>query len=106
MSLGTVSPLRQRMIEDMTIRQLGAKTQTGYVRVVRDFAAFLGRSPDQAVPEDLRRYQVHLASRGASRAKMNARSRRWSSSSRSRSIGPRSATGSPPCARPSGCRWC
>ena len=72
MSLGTVSPLRQRMIEDMTIRQLGAKTQHDYVRVVRDFAAFLGRSPDLAEPEDLRRYQLHLASRGASPAKMNA----------------------------------
>jgi integrase/recombinase XerD len=72
MSLGTVSPLRQRMIEDMTIRQLGEKTQAGYVRVVRDFAAFVGRSPDLAEPEDLRRYQLHLASRGASPAKMNA----------------------------------
>jgi len=40
-----VSPLRRRMIEDMTIRQFGAKTQTDYVRVVRDFAVFLGRSP-------------------------------------------------------------
>ena len=72
MSLGTVSPLRQRMIEDMTIRQLGEKTQAGYVRVVRDFAAFLGRSPDQAEPEDLRRYQLHLASQGAAAGKMNA----------------------------------
>jgi integrase/recombinase XerD len=71
-SLGTVRPLRQRMIEDMTIRQLGEKTQHDYVRVVRDFAAFLGRSPDLAEPEDLRRYQLHLASHGASPAKMNA----------------------------------
>ena len=53
MSLGTVRPLRQRMIEDMTIRQLGEKTQHDYVRVVRDFAAFLGRSPDLAEPEGL-----------------------------------------------------
>jgi site-specific recombinase XerD len=60
------------MIEDMTIRQLGEKTQHDYVRVVRDFAAFLGRSPDLAEPEDLRRYQLHLASHGASPAKMNA----------------------------------
>jgi len=67
-----VSPLRRRMIEDMTIRQFGAKTQTDYVRVVRDFAVFLGRSPDLAEPEDLRRYQLHLASEGASPAKMNA----------------------------------
>jgi len=67
-----VSPLRQRMIEDMSIRQFGPKTQQDYVRVVADFARFLGRSPDQAEPEDLRRYQLHLASEGASPAKMNA----------------------------------
>jgi site-specific recombinase XerD len=67
-----VSPLRQRMIEDMSLRQFGPKTQHDYVRVVADFARFLGRSPDQAEPEDLRRYQLHLASQGASPAKMNA----------------------------------
>ncbi len=72
MSIAPVSPLRQRMIEDMTIRQFGAKTQADYIRVVRDFAHFLGRSPDQAEPEDLRRYQLHLASFGASPSKMNA----------------------------------
>lgn len=67
-----VSPLRQRMIEDMSIRQFGPKTQQDYVRVVADFAGFLDRSPDQAEPEDLRRYQLHLAAQGASPAKMNA----------------------------------
>jgi site-specific recombinase XerD len=67
-----ISPLRQRMIEDMTIRQFGPKTQHDYVRVVADFARFLGRAPDQAQPEDLRRYQLHLAAHGASPAKMNA----------------------------------
>jgi len=66
-----VSPLRQRMIEDMSLRQFGPKTQHDYVRVVADFARFLGRSPDQAEPEDLRRYQLHLAARGASPAQMN-----------------------------------
>lgn len=66
------TPLRQRMIEDMTIRQFGEKTQRDYVRVVADFAQFLSRSPDQAQPEDLRRYQLHLAAEGASPAKMNA----------------------------------
>ena len=40
-----VSPLRRRMIEDMTIRQLGDRTKADYVRVVREFAVFLGRSP-------------------------------------------------------------
>src|SRR5260221_10717705 len=72
MTIGTVSRLRQRMIEDMTIRRFGDKTKTDYVRTVRGFAAFLRRSPDLAEPEDLRRCQLHLASRGASPAKMNA----------------------------------
>jgi site-specific recombinase XerD len=66
-----MSPLRQRMIEDMAIRQFGPKTQHDYVRVVADFARFLGRSPDRAEPEDLRRYQLHLAGQGASPGKMN-----------------------------------
>jgi len=59
------------MIEDMTIRQFGPKTQHDYVRVVADFARFLGRSPDRAEPEDLRRYQLHLAAQGTSPGKMN-----------------------------------
>jgi len=71
MSPEAVSPLRRRMIEDMTIRQFGEHTQRAYIRQVRAFTAFLARSPDQAEPEDLRRYQLHLASRGASPAKMN-----------------------------------
>jgi integrase/recombinase XerD len=66
-----VSPLRQRMIEDMTIRQFGERTKRDYIRQVREFTAFLGRSPDQAEPEDLRRYQLRLASLGASYARMN-----------------------------------
>jgi site-specific recombinase XerD len=72
MSSAPTTPLRQRMIEDMSIRQFGERTQQGYVAVVADFARFLGRSPDQAQPEDLRRYQLHLAAQGASPAKMNA----------------------------------
>ena len=57
-----ISPLRQRMIEDMTIRKLGTKTQAGYIRAVKNFVAFLGHSPDQASTDDIRRYQLHLAS--------------------------------------------
>src|SRR3954449_12991428 len=71
MSPEAVSPLRRRMIEDMTIRQFGEKTRRDYIRQVREFTAFLGRSPDRAEPEDLRRYQLHLASCGASYARMN-----------------------------------
>jgi site-specific recombinase XerD len=57
-----ISPLRRRMIDDMAIRKLGPKTQSGYIRAVKNFAAFLGHSPDQANPDDIRRYQLHLAS--------------------------------------------
>lgn len=48
-------PLRRRMIEDMTIRQFGGKTKSDYIRQAREFAVFLGCSPDRAEPEDLRR---------------------------------------------------
>jgi site-specific recombinase XerD len=67
-----ISPLRRRMIEDMTIRKLAPKTQASYIRAVRNFTVFLGRSPDQASAEDLRRYQLHLASSGISVASQNA----------------------------------
>jgi integrase/recombinase XerD len=71
MSDHAVSPLRRRMIEDMTIRQFGAHTQRDYVRQVYEFSRFLGGSPARTEPEDLRRYQLHLASLGASYARMN-----------------------------------
>ena len=67
-----ISPLRQRMIEDMEIRGFTAKTQTGYLRAVRDFAVFLGRSPDGAEAEDLRRYQLHMRTGGVSATSINA----------------------------------
>jgi integrase/recombinase XerD len=51
-----VSPLRRRMIEDMTIRKLAPKTQHDCVQRIKNFAAFLGRSPDTADFEDVRRY--------------------------------------------------
>src|ERR1700675_207393 len=60
-----MSPLRRRMIEDMTIRKLSPKTQQGYIRIIRDFAAFLNRSPDTASLEDVRRFQLHLVTSGA-----------------------------------------
>jgi integrase/recombinase XerD len=56
-----ISPLRQRMIDDMTARRFKEKVQKDYVRHVRTFAAFLGRSPDTATSEDLRRFQLHMA---------------------------------------------
>jgi len=60
-----MSPLRRRMIEDMAIRKLAPKTQQGYIRTIKDFAAFLGRSPDTASFEDVRRFQLHLVAKGA-----------------------------------------
>ncbi|AGW95553.1 integrase [Ralstonia pickettii DTP0602] len=68
----TISPLRQRMIEDMRMRKLADKTQTHYIRAVCQFAAFLGRSPDTASTEDLRRYQLHLVDHGISPTSLNA----------------------------------
>jgi integrase/recombinase XerD len=67
-----ISPLRRRMIEDMTIRKFAPKTQSSYIRAVKNFTVFLGRSPDQASAEDLRRYQLHLASSGVAAPSLNA----------------------------------
>jgi integrase/recombinase XerD len=64
MTNASVSPLRQRMIEDMTIRKLAPRTQEGYIRIVKNFSTFFGASPDKASFEDVRRYQLHLASSG------------------------------------------
>ena len=66
-----ISPLRRRMTEDMTVRGFTACTQRGYIRAVKDFTAFFGRSPDQASAEDLRRFQLHMRSEGASATSMN-----------------------------------
>ena len=68
----THQPLRQRMIDDMRMRKLADKTQHHYIRAVRQFAGFLGRSPDTASVEDLRRYQLHLVDRGISPVSLNA----------------------------------
>ena len=66
-----VSPLRQRMIEDMALRKLTPKTQSNYLRAVINLTCFLGRSPDTASPEDLRRYQLHLVETGISSISLN-----------------------------------
>jgi hypothetical protein len=67
-----MSPLRRRMIEDMTIRKFAPKTQHDYVQRVKDFAVFLGRSPDTAKSEDVRGFRLHLASSGTGTPKINA----------------------------------
>ena len=66
-----MSPLRRRMIEDMTIRKFAPKTQHDYVQRVKNFAAFLGRSPDTATFEDVRRYQLHLTKSAVGVATLN-----------------------------------
>lgn len=67
-----ISPLRQRMIDDMRMRKLADKTQSHYLRAVRQFSLFLGHSPDRATIEDLRRYQLHLVDQGISAISLNA----------------------------------
>jgi site-specific recombinase XerD len=62
----TISPLRQRMTEDMNARKLSASTQKVHVRSCRRFTAFLGRSPDTATADDVRRFQLHLSENGMS----------------------------------------
>src|SRR6266436_2903738 len=62
----TVSPLRQRMIEDMAARKLGHHAQRSHIHSCRRFAAFLGRSPDTATADDVRRFQLHLVESGLS----------------------------------------
>jgi site-specific recombinase XerD len=66
MTTKAITPLRQRMIEDMTARKLCAGTQRGHIRSCKRFAAFLKRSPDTAALDDIRRFQLHLAETGVS----------------------------------------
>jgi site-specific recombinase XerD len=70
-SVEAISPLRRRMIEDMSVRKFGEKTRHDYIRHVESFARFLGRSPDTATGEDLRRYQVHQTESGVHPPAMN-----------------------------------
>lgn len=67
-----VSALRQRMIEDMALRKLAPRTQEAYIRAMKNFTQFFGRSPDLASPEDLRRYQLHMVETGVSNTTINA----------------------------------
>ena len=71
-STPSVTPLRQRMLDDMRMRKLEPKTQTSYIRAVRRLAVFLERSPDNATAEDLRRFQLYLVDQGTSPITLNA----------------------------------
>lgn len=70
-TIDNISPLRQRMLDDMRLRNFSPKTQSGYIRAVKQFAGFLGRSPDNATAEDLRSFQLDLVDRGISPGSLN-----------------------------------
>jgi len=61
-----LSPLRKRMLEDIRIRDLKVNTQTGFIRAVKRFTQFLGRSPDTATAEDFRLFQLRMVEEGTS----------------------------------------
>ena len=67
------TPLRERMIEDMRIRGLGPQSQRAHIRAIKDFAGFLGHSPDTATPEELRAYQLHMTDTEVTPSVYNAR---------------------------------
>jgi integrase/recombinase XerD len=67
----TISPLRQRMIEDMTVRHFKEKVQKDYIRRVKNFTVFLGRSLDTTTSEDLRRFQLHMTRNQVTAASVN-----------------------------------
>ena len=67
----SISPLRRRMLDEMRMRKLAPETQALYLRGVERLAKYLGRSPDQADAEDLRRFQLHLVEQGISSTTLN-----------------------------------
>jgi len=71
MSQKPITDLRRRMLEDMAVRRLGEKTRHDYIKHVETFTRFLGRSPETATAEDLRRFQVHELGQGSRAPKMN-----------------------------------
>ncbi len=71
MTEAPISPLRRRMIDDMTMRKFAPRTPEGYIRAVKGLSAFLSASPDTASFEDLRRYQLHLVSTGTGAPTIN-----------------------------------
>lgn len=69
--MADISPLRHRMIEDMTVRNLSPATQRSYIHAVSKFSRFFGRSPDRLGLEDVREFQVYLVSQGISWPALN-----------------------------------
>lgn len=73
MSDRSIPVIRQRFLEDMRIKGLQPKTQTMYLRGMREFTRFLGRSPDSATPDDLRAFQLDMSEKGVGAATFNNR---------------------------------
>ena len=71
-SIAAISPLRQRMIDDMNVRRFSGETQRNYIRDVGRFATFLGRSPDTATADDVRRFQIEQREAGVPTPTMNS----------------------------------
>ena len=69
--MAEISPLRRRMTEDMTVRNLSPATQRSYVHAVAKFSRYFDRSPDQLGLEEIRTYQVHLVAKGISWPALN-----------------------------------
>jgi len=69
--MAELSPLRRRMIEDMTVRNLSPATQRSYISAVSKFSRYFGRSPDRLTLDDVHAFQVHLVSTGISWASLN-----------------------------------
>lgn len=67
-----ISPLRQRLLDDMQLRKLGSKSQSAYIRGIKKLEQFLGHSPHTATAEELRAFQLHMANDGTSRITLNA----------------------------------
>jgi hypothetical protein len=72
MNTKPIGPLRQRMIEDMRLRNFTYDIEREYIRAVKKLAAFLNRSPNTATAEELRVFQLHLTETGANPPVINA----------------------------------
>ena len=67
-----ISPLRARMLEDLTLRKFAPTTQANYIRAVENLSAFIKHSPATASAEELRQFQLDMVKRGVSRITLNA----------------------------------
>jgi hypothetical protein len=86
MSEKPISPLRQRMLEDINVRRFVPDTQSEYIRAVKKLASFLGRSPDSATAEELRAFQLHRTETGLQPQSITALRFTWRRSPTSRAV--------------------